>query len=63
MLLDGGGAFTLHTPSPRGLLQMVCAFNDVSLFLMLSTLPRPHAEISLVSALGALYHTSSTQIF
>lgn len=49
------------TPSPQGLLQMVSAFNDVSLFLMLSTQPRPDAEISSVSALGAYNnHTSST---
>lgn len=49
------------TPSPQGLLQMVSAFNDVSLFLMLSTQPGPDAEISSVSALGAYsYHTSST---
>lgn len=52
---------SLCTPSPQGLLQMVSAFNDVSLFLMLSTQPRPDAEISSVSALGAYsYHTSRT---
>lgn len=52
----GGATLCLHySLATLGLLQMVSAFNDVSLFLMFSTQPRPDAEISSVSALGALY--------
>lgn len=58
---DWGATLFLHSLATGTAVQMVSAFNDVSLFLMLSTQPRPDAEISSVSALGAYsYHTSST---
>lgn len=57
----GGATLCLHYSLATGTAANGLCFNDVSLFLMLSTQPRPNAEISSVSALGAYNnHTSST---